>query len=112
MNHQIDYESLGLRIRKARKQKDLTQEQLSEKSGISTAFLGHIERGTRKLSVDTLFRLASSLDVSTDYLLMDSFSNDKDQLVYIESIIASKDKAKTKSFLNTVKVLAENIDEL
>lgn len=112
MNHRINYESLGLRIRKARKQKDLTQEQLSEKCGISAAYLGNIERGTRKLSVETLFALASSLDVSTDSLLIDSYPHDQNQLIYIESMLANKDITKTKSFLNTIKVLAENIDDL
>ena len=37
--------------------------------GISFAFAGHIERGTRKMSVETLLSLARALECSVDYLL-------------------------------------------
>ena len=63
------YELLGKRVRQQRIAQGLTQEQLAEKAGISFAFVGHIERGTRKLSVATLFALAQALNCSADYLL-------------------------------------------
>lgn len=47
----------------------MTQAELSKLSGISLSFLGHIERGTRKLSVDTLARLAGALGASFDQLI-------------------------------------------
>ena len=40
----VNYQDLGLRVRDARKAKHLTQEQLAEKVGISSSFMGHIER--------------------------------------------------------------------
>ena len=63
------YERIGRQIHKYRIRNGLTQEMLSEMAGISLSFLGHIERGTRKLSVDTLFRLAKALECSADDLL-------------------------------------------
>ena len=51
------------------KERGYTQEKLAEICDISTGFLGHIERGTRKLSLDTLFCIATVLNVSIDYLL-------------------------------------------
>lgn len=65
----MDYVLLGKRVRFIRRCQDITQEQLAEKMGISTSFVGHIERGTRALSVDTLFKLCSALGVSADYLM-------------------------------------------
>ncbi len=50
----VNYQDLGLRVRDARKAKHLTQEQLAEKVGIYASFMGHIERGTRIASIDTL----------------------------------------------------------
>ena len=47
MKSEFDYAALGERIRRARKQKHLTQEQLAEACDLSTAHIGHIERGTR-----------------------------------------------------------------
>ena len=57
-------------------QKKLTQEQLAERAGISTSFLGHIERGTRKASLDTVIRLCNALKVSPSILLQDSLDSD------------------------------------
>ena len=47
----------------------MTQSCLAEQADISLSFLGHIERGSRKLSVDTLFRIAEVLDVPVDELM-------------------------------------------
>lgn len=66
------YRSLGMRIRQERKAKRMTQEMLSEAADISLSFVGHIERGTRKASIDTLARICNALNVSPDKLLRDS----------------------------------------
>ena len=42
--------------------KILTQEQLAELAEISLSFVGHIERGTRTISVETLARLCKALE--------------------------------------------------
>ncbi len=68
----MDYAALGKRIKTQRKLLGLTQEQLAEQAGISCSFMGHIERGTRKLSVDSLVRIADALHLSCDTLLQDS----------------------------------------
>ena len=43
----VNYKDFGMRVRNARKQHHMTQEQLAEAIGISTSFMGHIERGSR-----------------------------------------------------------------
>lgn len=65
----MDYVLLGKRVRIRRNVLGITQEGLAEKIGVSTSFIGHIERGSRKLSVDTLYALCKALDVSADFLL-------------------------------------------
>ena len=55
MNKNIDYTALGKRIKNKRIEKGFTQEQLGELCELSAAHIGHIERGTRILSVDVLF---------------------------------------------------------
>lgn len=54
MNKNIDYTALGKRIKEKRIEKGFTQEQLGELCELSAAHIGHIERGTRILSVDVL----------------------------------------------------------
>ncbi|MBQ8159885.1 MAG: helix-turn-helix transcriptional regulator [Clostridia bacterium] len=71
----MNYVDLGQRVRATRKKQAMTQEQLAEKVGISSSFLGHIERGTRAVSVDTLVALCNVLSVRADYLLGASLTN-------------------------------------
>lgn len=71
----MDYSSLGARIRRERVLRGWTQEQLAEKAGISLSFLGHIERGTRKASLETLVALCNALEVGMDALLAGSLTS-------------------------------------
>ncbi len=65
----MDYTPFGQRIRKIRRQHDLTQAELAEKAGLSTSFIGHIERGTRVLSMETFVQLCCILDTDPNTLL-------------------------------------------
>ena len=65
----MDYVLLGKRVRISRTVLELTQEELADKIGVSTSFIGHIERGSRKLSVETLYALCKALDTSADFLM-------------------------------------------
>lgn len=68
----MDYIGLGRRIKTARREQNITQEELSARVGISLSFLGHIERGSRKASMETLVKLANTLGESLDHLMRDS----------------------------------------
>ena len=68
----MDYLRLGQLIRRQRKLMGLTQKEVAERAGISLPFYGHIERGTRKASLETTVDIANALGVSTDMLLQDS----------------------------------------
>ena len=60
----MDYFEIGQKIRKYRKEKGLSQEQLAEKVNISVTHMSHIETANTKLS----------LPVQTDELLFGSRS--------------------------------------
>lgn len=62
----MDYQAMGRRIRQRRRWLDMTQEQLAEAVGVCTSFIGHIERGSRKLSVETLWAICKALEISMD----------------------------------------------
>lgn len=74
MNHKdaagiINHKNIGQRIRNQRKEKGLSQEQLAELIGISLSFMGHIERGTRIASVETLARISKALEMDMHYIV-------------------------------------------
>ena len=59
------YISIGLKVSYYRKLSGLTQEQLAEKMGVDTSFIGQIEAPNilKGISLETLFRIAKALDV-------------------------------------------------
>ncbi len=70
----MDYYAMGQRIRRLRKAKCLTLEQLAEMADMSASFLGHIERGSRIASLETLVKLCRVLETSPNELLGGMFS--------------------------------------
>lgn len=64
----IDFVITGQRIREARKYRGLTADVLAEKVGLATESLRHIENASSKPSLSTLFKIATELDVSLDYI--------------------------------------------
>ncbi|MFR7950082.1 MAG: helix-turn-helix domain-containing protein [Acutalibacteraceae bacterium] len=56
-------------LKRYRHEKGLTQEQLSERIGISNSFLGMIETGRKRPNIDMLFRIATALEVRPSTLI-------------------------------------------
>lgn len=54
---------IGKKVQKLRKQAKLTQEVLSEKIGISRAYIGYIEQGRNIPSLELLQKIASALRI-------------------------------------------------
>jgi len=67
-----NFEYIGSNIRKTRKAKSLTIAALAELIGVSDSYLALCERGQSGLSVDSIIKIASVLNVTTDSLLLDN----------------------------------------
>lgn len=68
----MDYVELGRQVRRRRLEIGWTQEALAKEIGVSTSFVGHIERGTRKASLETVVAISNAMSVSLDDLLAES----------------------------------------
>ena len=66
---ELDYEKVGDRIRQIRKAKGWSQVELAKKCGVSMNFIGHIERGPKKMSLDTFTNICRELEADADVLL-------------------------------------------
>ena len=105
----IDYKELGQRIRAERRRQDLTQEKLAELADISDSFMGHIERGGRTLSVETLAKLADALNLSTEYILFGEELHHPNSLpLEVQEAINLMDGNQRKVFLGIIKLLTAN----
>ena len=112
MPKELDYRALGARIRKAREHKGLTQEQLSEECSLSPSFIGHIERGTRTPSLETVYAISCVLDVGLDELVFGSVTQTESLFADIAQTLHKKDPAQVERFMLTVRVLAAHVDEM
>lgn len=63
MNYKPLYEKLGKQIKKLRREKKMTQEELAVKSGLHRAYMWDLKQG-RNISIKTAYKLAKALDVS------------------------------------------------
>lgn len=95
-----DVKESGQRIKKLRKERKLTQEQLAERLGISVKTVTAIETGARGTSIDGLVTIAEFFGVSLDYLVLGK----KSEVIGIEIPEEKKEFA-----LKMLKVILENI---
>ena len=59
---------VGKKIREIRKNRGLSQEALGEKAGLSSNYIGQIERGQKQVTLTTLARIAKSLRIDVSVL--------------------------------------------
>lgn len=65
----MDYVLFGNRLRSLRKIVGITQKQLADETELSVSFIGLLERGERKPSVETVFAICQALGAPADHLL-------------------------------------------
>jgi len=59
------------RLKRLRKKADITQEELAYKTKLSTTFIGLMEIGRRRPSIETLRRISAAMNIKVRDLLID-----------------------------------------
>jgi transcriptional regulator with XRE-family HTH domain len=85
-------EGVSIRLRAARKAANLTQDEVGRRLGLSRAGYGHLEDGSRSMTLDDLVVLAQIVGRSPAYLLgMESeFTPEEDRLLAAYRAIKSE----------------------
>ena len=76
----LDYNIIGERLKKARVEKNMTQEKLAEQLDVSIAFLSRIERGSSHINLKRLTQICEILGVSEGSILNGVSSNSNNYL--------------------------------
>lgn len=105
----MNYEEIGKRIRKYRKLKNLSQEQLAEKINISTTHMSHIETGSTKLSLQVLVDLATILEVNTDNLIFEKKGESTNKK--INDILSEGDEKQIAFITDIIKTTKDALDK-
>lgn len=104
----MDWRPLGRRVKEAREQAGLTQEEFAELMGLSPSHISVIERGVKPTKLETFVRIANVLNVSADNLLQDLVDNS--QLGAVNELASEIMRLPTPErtrILNAIKALTE-----
>lgn len=108
MAHKALEEIIGRNIARYREVAGLTQATLAEKIGISTAFVSRVERGQKKMKVETLYAIAKVLNVSVDALL--STESSAAQLANINQLLAGQSDEYLEGIERMIRVCIEEFE--
>ncbi len=105
----MDYTVMGKNISRIRNKKHMTQEQLAEKTDVSTVFISQIETAVRKPSLETIYKISIALDTTIDSLI----DNNKLQAKYddILTLLQGKNTVEISFILNILKEICLNIKD-
>ena len=54
----------GRTIRRLRKERKISQEELAALAGVDRSYMGHVERGTKNVTIRNVFKISDALRVS------------------------------------------------
>ncbi len=107
---ELDYQAIGIRIRRFRKAQGLTQQMLAELSCQEPSNISHIERGATKLSLPTIVKIANALGITVDDLLCDSLEMSKASFEREASeILSDCNHWELKVITGTMRSLKDNL---
>ncbi len=72
----LSYKAIGNRIRRYRLKQNITQEDLALSIGSTASYICHIEKGSKKPSLNKLVEIARILDVTVNDLVYPGVKND------------------------------------
>ena len=105
----MDLSPIGSRIKAARENRKITQEELAAMVDLSPTHISVIERGVKPPRLDTFIRIANALGVSADSLLIDVVENSIDGVACELSNSISKLSIREKEkVLTIVHVMVED----
>lgn len=110
---ELDATMLGQRLRQYRNTKGYTIDDVSEITGLSSNFIGNIERGSDNPSLATLLKLCNALEINTDSVLIDylkNFDNDSTmkQIIKELSVLSQEQQEKVLSIITILKSFNNN----
>jgi len=106
----VEYKSIGINISKRRKEFGLTQEVLAEKLGLSTSYIGAIERGKKLPSLDVFINIANVLETSSDTLLSGVLKVGNEIVTSeLSKQITGLSKKEQKRILNVINTMINDI---
>lgn len=106
----MNNKKIGAKIRECRKACGLGQSELADKVGISTRYLGDIERGAKIPKLATFIDLLNAMNASADYVLIEELNSAyKLQTSELEKSLEELEITDRNLALNLLKTIIDNL---
>ncbi|ANB56834.1 helix-turn-helix family protein [Anoxybacillus sp. B7M1] len=96
---------IGERIRKFRKEKGLSQEELAHMANLHTTYIGQLERGEKNATLGSIEKVANALDISLEELFRSIHSHSDSQVYTLSQIITHLQAMSVKDQKTILKLL-------
>ena len=95
--------TIGENTRKYRTRAGLTQAELAEKVGVGTSFISRVERGEKRMRIETILLVAAALHISVDLLLCPENESKSAQLQTLVQMLETQ----SPEFLDSIILLVQ-----
>lgn len=105
----LDAKAVGARIKKYRKKRDMTQEDLFYKTGLSKQYISELERGTKEGRLSVYYNIAMALEIPLDSLVSDEI--DLTDVIFSQTIlhkVGSFNRQQRKLLTDIIEVIENN----
>ena len=88
---------IGERIKQLRKNNDWSQEELAHRANLNRTFVGAIERGEKNITIESLSKIASALEISLEEIFK-----------YIQPVSKNTLNTSVPFIINRINAMNEN----
>lgn len=96
---------VGERIKSLRKLRNMTRDEVANKSEISSKFLYEIELGKKGLSADTLVKIANTLSCSCDYIMTGEQEDNKENKEVLLDKFEEEQRQRVREIMGIIEEL-------
>lgn len=101
----MEYELIGKRVKKARREKGITQEKFAEELGVSVSFISQVETGEKKFNLARISEVSKILERPISYFVDGYEGKSEDDLKEIIDLLKRMNDKQLKLALNVVRAI-------
>ena len=103
----MDYAVIGERIRKARKEVNMTQEEFADEIGVSVGYINQIETGKKCFNLKRFNEIVSIFDKPISYFVEGTETPEQSTIKEITDLLYNVDAEKLNMIKNVIVAILE-----
>ena len=103
----MDYTLIGERIRKSRKELNMTQEEFAETIGVSVGYINQVETGKKCFNLKRFNEIVTIFDKPLSYFVEGTETPEQSTIKEITDLLYSADTSKLNMIKNVIVAILE-----